>query len=139
MRKLIAYIGTILLLTGTAVAQTKTSGVDTIGWWVERLAAQKQAENLKSYYVDQQTARVCESWNSCAKWAFEQYTKDQTFKISKAQIITQRKVYRHRVAKETHLFVEAFYKHRTVYVEFTTPNPGPRTSSYHYIVKTSKK
>lgn len=135
MKKLTLCAGIILLLAGPAVAQQKASRARTIVLQVERLVAQKQTENLKPYYPDAITARACESWHSCAKWALEQYAKDPTFKVSKAQIITQRKVYRHRYTKETHLFVEAIYQNRTVYLEFTTPNASGRGKPYHSISK----
>lgn len=135
MKKLTLCAGIILLLAGPAVAQQKASRVRTIVLQVERRVAQKQTENLKPYYPDAATAQVCELWHSCAKWAVEQYAQDPTFKVSKAQLITQHKVYRHRYAKETHLFVEAIYQNRTVRLEFTTPNISGRGKPYNYISK----
>lgn len=134
MKKLLCGLGLLLLLAGPACAQhAKNTKTDTIISWVERMAAQRDAERLKSYYTDRETATTCEAWNSCAKYAFEQYTQDQSFRIVKAQLKTVRKVHRHRVTREKHLFVEATYAHRTVRLEFTTPNASGRTRPYHYI------
>lgn len=107
-------------------------GQDSISSQVDRVYAQ-QAARLKPYYVDSQTARTCESWRSCAVWAFGRHLQDSAFKIVRAEIKTQRKVYRHHVARETSLFVEATYQNRTIYVEFITPRLCERGQSYYYI------
>lgn len=102
---------------------------------LDKIYAQKITKQLKPYYANPATADACEAWHSCTVWAFNQYTKDPAFKVIKAQLKTVRKVYRHRMARETNLFVEAFYKNRTIYVEFTTPYITPRIRSYNYIGK----
>ena len=132
MKKLIS-ISLFIFLSGVTFANP----VDTvsINRWLDKLLAVQQTEHLKSYYTDKQTADVCESWRTCSKWAFEEYAKDQSFKVTKAEIKTRRRTYRHRVAKETHLFVEATYEHRTVCLEFTTPVANGRTRPYQYIGK----
>ena len=134
MRKTLFYISFIALLASPVSAQQKPTSKN-LSLWLERLAAEVETKNLKSYYVDSATADLCERWYSCAKWAFEEYTKDQSFKIVKATLKTQRKVYRHRVKQEKHLFVEATYVLRTVYVEFITPHVDKGQPSYRFINK----
>lgn len=138
MKKLLLGISIMLLLAGPAAAQ-KNHKIDSIGSWIAKTVAQQEAARLKSYYMNRQVAGTCEAWRSCAKWAFEEYVKDQSFKIVKAELKTQRKVYRHRMTQETHLFVEATYAHRTVYLEFITPQTSGRTRPYNYIVHFPKK
>lgn len=125
----------LLLATTLPVHAQKQSKRRSIGEWVEQIYAQREAERLKSYYKDRQTADTCEAWYSCAKWAFEEYEKDQSFKIVRAELKTNSRVYRHRVIKEKHLFVEATYAHRIVRVEFITPKGSGRTRPYRYIGK----
>lgn len=124
----------LLCLISPACAQYKPDSIP-IGQWVEIIAAQKELESLKSYYATREVANTCEAWRSCAKWAFEEYTQDQSFKIVKAELKTLRRVHRHRVTKETHLFVEATYAHRIVRLEFNTPHLGERKRPYNYIAK----
>ena len=126
------------LLATAAFSQQKPTK-NSLSAWLDRIYAQQEAARLKSYYTDLQTADLCETWRSCSKWAFEEYVKDQSFKIVKAKLKTQRKVYRHRVTQETHLFVEATYTHRTVYLEFITPQASGRQQPYRYIVKFPQK
>lgn len=134
MKKIILCISIVLCLSGLAYAQ-KQPAPDTLGAWLDRLFAEQETQRLKSYYTDRATADLCEKWNSCAKWAFEQYSQDQTFKVVKAQMKTMRQVKRHGVTKETHLFIEASYAHRTVRLEFITPKASGRTRPYNYIAK----
>ena len=136
MKKLILLSG-LLLLASLTWAQKK-QGYDSLEQWLEQIYAQKQTENLKSYYTDRSTADTCEAWYSCAKWAFEEYIKDQSFKITRAELKTKRKMYRHRVVKETHLFVEATYQNKTVYLEFMTPKASGRTAAYKRIARFPK-
>ncbi len=134
MKKIILCISVVLCFSGLAYSQKKsTSG--TLNAWLDRLFAEQETQRLKSYYVDRATADLCEKWNSCAKWAFEQYSQDQSFKVVKAQLKTRRRVKRHAVTKETHLFVEASYAHRTVRLEFITPKASGRKKPYNYIAK----
>ena len=137
MKKLLLSISVILWLTPVATAQ-KNDKINSINTRLTHVVAQQEAARLQLYYNNPSTAHTCEAWRSCAKWAFEEYQKDQTFKIVKAELKTQRKVYRHRVTNETHLFVEAAYANRTVYVEFTTPQASGRTRPYRYITRFSK-
>ncbi len=136
MKKLILLSG-LLLLASLTWAQKK-QGYNSLEQWLEQIYAQKQTENLKSYYTDRSTADTCEAWYSCAKWAFEQYTQDQSFKITRAKLKTKRKMYRHRVVKENHLFVEATYQNKTVYLEFMTPKASGRTAAYKRIARFPK-
>ena len=138
MKKLILYVSIILFASGMGYAQ-KQPKKDTLSQWLDKLYAEKRTEPLKSYYADAATAELCEKWNSCAKWAFIEYTQDQTFKVVKAQLRTQRKVHRHHVTRETHLFIEATYAHRTVRLEFTTPTANQRKRPYNYIAKFPEK
>ncbi len=132
MKKLV-LLGGILLIASATWAQKKP--IESLEKWVERIYAQEEAARLKSYYTDRATANTCETWYSCAKWAFEQYEQDQSFKIVKAQFKTKHKTYRHRVIKETHLFVEATYKDKTIYLEFITPKASGRTCPYRRVAK----
>lgn len=134
MKKLILSLVALLFLVSPVCAQQKTD-TTSLGNWLDRMVAQQEAEKLKSYYTNRNVADTCESWRSCAKWAFEEYVKDQSFKITKAEIKTRRRVHRHRVTKETHLFIEATYANRTVRLEFITPHLGKRKQPYHYIAK----
>lgn len=137
MKKLICVsLFVFLAATSFATPQGDTTALNR--WLDQLLAPQEQPEHLKSYYSDKQTADLCESWRSCARWAFEEYTKDQSFKVAKAEMKTMRRTYRHRVVRETHLFVEAAYQHRTVRLEFTTPVSNGRTRPYNYIAKFPK-
>ncbi len=138
MKKLILSIGIIVLLSAAAFAQQHPKG-DSLSSWLEKIYAEQEASRLKSYYANRPTADTCEAWRSCAKWAFDEYVKDQSFKIVKAELRTMRRIHRHHVTKETHLFVEAVYANHTVYVEFTTPYLGRRTQTYRYIAKFPKK
>ena len=137
MKKIILWT-TIILLAGPAFAR-KAPIADTIEKSIQRLVTQQQTENIKIYYADQSIAKMCESWNSCAKWALKQYSNDKTFKIIKAELKTQRKVYRHLVTKETHLFVEAVYAGRTIRVEFITPQATRGQQSYIHIAPSPQK
>ena len=128
----------LLCLISPVCAQQKPTR-NSLENWVDKIVAQQEADKLKSYYVNREVADTCESWRSCAKWAFEEYTQDQSFKIVKAELKTLRRVHRHRVTKEMHLFVEATYKHRTVRLEFTTPHLGERKRPYNYIAKFPEK
>ena len=139
MKKITSCVILILLLAGPVVAQRETSVADTIEKSIQRLVAQRQAEDVKIYYADPSTAKMCESWNSCAKWALKQYSQDKTFKVVKAELKTQREVYRHLVREETHLFVQAEGANRTVYVEFITPQANRGQQSYSYIVRSPRK
>ena len=132
MKKLILCVGIVFLFTGAALAQKKPDSLDS---WLDRIYAEQEAKNLKSYYASRTIADTCEKWRSCAKWAFEEYEKDQTFKITKAQFKTQTRTHRHRVIRESHLFIEATYEHRTVRLEFTTPRTSGRARPYNYIAK----
>ena len=118
-------------------AQQKSRYI-SIGRWLEDIYTQEQAKRLKSYYLDRTTAGTCEAWYSCSKWAFEEYIKDQSFKIIQAEFKTRRKVYRHRVVKEKHLFVEAVYSNKTIYLEFMTPKASGRTAAYKRIARFPK-
>ena len=137
MKKFILSVGVIILLSTAAFAQPKTTQ-DSISSWLDKIYAEQEAVHLKSYYASRQIADACEAWRSCAVWAFNEYVKDQTFKVTKAEVKTRRKVYRHRVTKETHLFIEATYPHRTVRLEFTTPHIGERKRPYNYIAQFPK-
>ena len=119
----------------SSVYAQKKLPTDTLTAKVAQARLRQTSNTAKPYYADIQTAQTCETWNSCAKWAAKQYEQDPSFKIIKAQFVTQRTVYRHSVAKETHLFVEATTANRTVYLEFTTPTNSGRTRPYNYIVK----
>ncbi len=134
MKHLILSIVALLFLISPVCAQQKPDSIP-LGNWLDRIVAKQEAERLKSYYVNREVANTCESWRSCAKWAFEEYVQDQSFKIVKAEIKTMRRVHRHRVTKETHLFIEATYAHRIVRLEFTTPHIGERKRPYNYIAK----
>lgn len=136
MKKLIS-VGLFVFLAAASFAAPQED-TTAVGQWVERILTEQERANLKSYYPDKKTADLCESWRSCAKWAFEEYVNDQSFQITKAEIKTMRRIYRHRVTKETHLFVEAAYKHRTVRLEFITPVSSGRTRPYHYIAQFPK-
>ena len=131
MEKLLLY-ASLLLLAVPLYAQHATD-TTRLGSWLERQVAQAQQESLKSYYNDVPTAQLCESWNSCAKWAFEQYVEDQTFKIVKAKLKTQRIVSRHRMVHESRLYVQATVQNKTINIMFTSPRISRRTSSYRYI------
>ena len=128
-------MGIVLLFAGPVFAQKKT---DSLGAWLDKIYAEQENKNLKSYYVDRPTANLCEAWYSCAKWAFEEYEKDQSFKIVKAALKKQRRVLRHKVITEKHLFIEATYTNRTVRLEFKTPKATARTRAYNYITKFPK-
>ena len=132
MKHFLLSIVAVLFLTCPVCAQKKPDSC-SIGNWLDRMVAEQEAKTLKSYYLSREVANTCESWRSCAKWAFEEYIKDQSFKIVKAEVKTMRRVYRHRVTKETHLFIEATYPHRTVRLEFTTPYISKRKRPYNYI------
>lgn len=132
MKHVLLSIVALLFFVSPVCAQFKPD-TTSLESWVDKMVAQREADKLKSYYGSREVANTCESWRSCAKWAFEEYTKDQSFKIIKAEIKTRRRVHRHRVTKEMHLFVEATYKHRTVRLEFTTPHISPRKRPYNYI------
>ena len=133
MKQLIG-ISLFVLLSGVAWAGPQGDNT-SLNKWLDSLFAQEQTAHLKSYYADKQTADLCESWRTCARWAFEEYAKDQSFKVAKAEIKTMRRTYLHRVTKETHLFVEATYQHRTVRLEFITPVSNGRTRPYRFIGK----
>ena len=140
MKKIILGISLLLLFANPAIAKNKTFFADTLEKVIERhLVAPEQTKNVKTYYTNQTTADICESWTSCAKWALKQYSQDKTFKIVKAELKTQRKVHRHLVTKETHLFVDAIYTGRTVRVEFITPQANRWQQSYNYVVPYPQK
>lgn len=136
MKKLI-LLSVLLVMASLTWAQQKPS-YDSLSQWLDRIYAQKRTESLKSYYTDRPTANTCEAWYSCAKWAFEEYIKDQSFKIIRAELKTRRNVYRHRVVKEKHLFVEAVYSNKTIYLEFMTPKASGRTAAYKRIARFPK-
>ena len=138
MKKIILCISIVLCFSGLTYAQKKSTP-DTLEAWLDKLYAEQETQLLKSYYADRATANLCEKWNSCAKWAFEQYSQEQSFKVVKAQLKTMRRVKRHGVTKETHLFIEASYEHRTVRLEFITPQSSGRTRPYNYIAKFPNK
>lgn len=100
---------------------------------VERLAREQELRRLKSYYNDIETANLCKSWNSCSKFAFEQYEKDQQFKIIKARLKDVTVRHRHSVHKEKRLYIQAMYGEKTVNIMFLTPRISVRTETYQYI------
>ena len=136
MKKLILL--SVLLLLASLTWAKKKPNYDSIEQWLDHIYAQKETGILKSYYADRATADTCEAWYSCSKWAFEEYTKDQSFNITRANLKTKRKTYRHRVVKEKHLFVEATYQNKTVYLEFMTPKASGRTAAYRRIARFPK-
>ena len=127
----------LFLLVGSVCAQQKNKLTDA---QIERLLApmftrERDTTSLKSYYRDYQTADLCEAWNSCAKWAFEQYVKDQTFTITKAKLRTERITYRHRVTREPRLYIQATVQDKTINMLFVSPHSSGRTQSYRPIAK----
>lgn len=125
----------LLLLFGPVCAQQKNKLTDA---QIDRLLAQifvqkEDTTSLKSYYRERQTADLCEAWNSCAKWAFEQYVKDQTFTVTKAKLRTERIVYRHRVTREQRLYIQATVQDKTINVLFVSPFSSGRTRPYRPI------
>lgn len=132
MKQWIICLGIMISWNGLSLAQ-QTPKAKALASHLDRIYAQATAQQVKLYYANPVAADVCEAWSSCAVWAFNQYTKDPAFQIVRAELKTQRKVYRHRIAQETHLFVEAVYNNRTVYVEFTTPHVAQRIRPYRYI------
>lgn len=132
MKHVLLSIVALLFFVSPVCAQSKPD-TTSLESWVDKMVAQQEAEKLKSYYANRDIADTCESWHSCAKWAFEEYVQDQSFKIVKAEIKTIRRIHRHRMTKETHLFIEATYAHRIVRLEFNTPHIGERKRPYNYI------
>ena len=95
-------------------------------------------ENLKSYYTDRTTAETCEAWRSCARWAFEQYAKDQSFKITKASLKNTTRRGRHNVSKQNVLHIEAIKGTDTLYVIFFTPHYTRGRPAFRYVKRSSK-
>jgi len=137
MKLWIVCIGIVVSLTGFSFAQ-KMPKAEVLASHLDRIYAQAQTKQIKPYYANRQAAEACEAWRSCARWAFEEYAKDVAFKVVKAELKTQHRIYRHCFSQKTHLFVEATYAHRTVYLEFITPSIDRHTRSYNYIVKFPK-
>lgn len=135
MKKGIVCLCLLGWMVSPLFAQVRKHDTLPLGKIVERQIAEAQKERLKSYYNDLETALLCEAWNSCAKWAFEQYVKDQTFTVTKAKLRTERIVYRHRVTKEKRLYIQATVQDRTINMLFVSPFSSGRTRPYRPISK----
>ena len=128
-------VGIFLLVSGQVTAQSKPKFNDAqIDRIVAKLVPERTSNpNLKSYYDDQQTADLCEAWYSCAKWAFEQYVEDQSFRVTKALVKTEHRVYGRQASQEKHLSVKDTRQNQALNVLFFTPATNSKTLSYRYI------
>jgi len=132
MKKLFLLVTLSICITGPICAQHPVA-TNTLSAKLKKAYYEKVTKQTKPYYVNQQTASACQAWRSCAQWTREQYLQDPSFKVIKAQLKFTRKVLRHRVIEGNHLFVQAVYGKRNVYVEFTTPHVNRRHKSFKLI------
>ena len=124
----------MFLLSSTLTAQTPAPKKrDSLAGVLQRRADEERKNRLKSYYDDEEVANRCEAWYSCAHWAFEQYTQDQSFKITHAKLHTAYQVNRHSAGKQTTLQVEAKQHDQIIRVIFLTPAYTRGKPSFRYV------
>ncbi len=134
--KILVTIFCMFLLSSTLTAQTPAPKKrDSLASVLQRQIDEERKSRLKSYYDDEETAQLCENWNSCAHWAFDNYCKDQSFKITHVKLHTAYRVNRHSAGKRTTLQVEAKRHDQIIRVIFLTPTYTRGKPAFRYVKK----